>query len=68
MPSEFDVTIYVRMEGSEHQVNERIDKALDRAFPSTRKDVLALSWESREDTSKGVNWDRLAAEGNIADA
>lgn len=49
--AEFDVTIHVRMKGSEAQVNDRIDKALDRAFPAGRKDVLALSWESREDTA-----------------
>lgn len=63
--SEFDVTIHVRMKGSEAQVNDRIDKALDRAFPGDRRDVLGLSWEAREDTAG--TWESLAAEGGIAD-
>jgi hypothetical protein len=65
--AEFDVTIYVRMTGSEAQVNDRIDKALDRAFPSSRKDVLALSWESCEDKSAERSFESLAREGGIAD-
>jgi hypothetical protein len=63
---EFEVMIHVRMRGTESQVNDRIDKALDRAFPSTRKDVLALSWESREDKWNGGSFESLAAEGGIA--
>lgn len=64
MAAEFDVTIYLRMKGSEEQVNERIEKALDRAFPTDRNDVLALSWEAREDT---WSFESMAKEGALAD-
>lgn len=63
--AEFDVTIYVRMSGTEAQVNDRIDKALARAFPSDRKDVLALSWESREDVHG--SFESLAKRGGLVD-
>lgn len=62
--SEFDVTIHVRMKGGEEQVNDRIDKALERAFPSNRRDVLALSWESREDACG--SFESLARAGGLA--
>lgn len=63
--AEYDVTIYVRMSGTENQVNDRIDKALNRAFPPSRKDVLGLSWEAREDTLSSS--ENMAREGGLAD-
>lgn len=48
--AEFDVEIYACIEArNAEEANERIDRALDRAFPADRKYVHALSWSAAEE-------------------